>query len=86
MSKPDNPKLWLLVAFLVCSVCLVSGHQALGQATTGTISGTLQDVQGGTVAGATVYVRNLDTNFKRSLVTESHGRFRFPGLAVDHTN
>ena len=82
MSKPDNPKLWLLVAFLVCSVCLVSGHQALGQATTGTISGTLQDVQGGTVAGATVYVRNLDTNFKRSLLTESHGRFRFPGLAV----
>ncbi len=34
------------------------------------------------VAGATVNVRNLDTNLKRSLVTESDGRFRFPGLAI----
>jgi hypothetical protein len=34
------------------------------------------------VAGATVTVRNLDTNLKRSLVTESDGRFRFPGLAI----
>jgi hypothetical protein len=34
------------------------------------------------VAGATVNVRNLHTNLKRSLVTESDGRFRFPGLAI----
>jgi Carboxypeptidase regulatory-like domain len=66
----------------VCAVCLVSANQAFGQATTGTISGTVQDVQGHTVAGATVNVRNLDTNLKRWLLTESDGRFRFPGLAI----
>jgi hypothetical protein len=82
MSKPDNRKLWLVVAFLVCAVCLVSAHQAFGQATTGTISGTVQDVQGGMVAGATVAVRKLDTNLERSLVTEADGRFGFTGLAV----
>src|SRR5882762_7342298 len=82
MRKPDNRKLWLLVAFLVCSVCLVSGHQALCQASTGTISGTVQDVQGGMVPGATVNVRNLDTNIGRALATGEDGRFRFPGLPV----
>ena len=81
-SKPETRKFWLFAGFLVCAVCLVSAHQAFGQATTGTISGTVQDVQGGMVAGATVNVRNLDTNLKRSLVTESDGRFRFPGLAI----
>ncbi len=37
---------------------------------------------GGCRAGATVNVRNLDTNLKRSQVTESDGRFRFLGLAI----
>ena len=82
MSNPATRKLWLFAAFLVCVVCLVSAYQAFGQATTGTISGTVQDVQGGMIAGATVAVRNLDTNLERSLVTESDGRFAFPGLAV----
>ena len=66
MSKPETRKFWLVAAFLVCVVCLVSAHQAFGQATTGTISGTVQDVQGGMVAGAAVSMRNLDTNLKRS--------------------
>jgi len=34
------------------------------------------------IAGATVTVRSRDTNLKRSLVTESDGRFRFPALAI----
>jgi uncharacterized surface anchored protein len=78
MSTRENLKLWLLV----CAVCLATAHQAFGQATTGTISGTVQDAQGARVAGATVTVRKLDTNLERSLVTESDGRFRFPGLAI----
>jgi hypothetical protein len=46
------------------------------------ISGTVLDVQGGMIAGAMVTVCDLDTNLERSLVTESDGRFGFPGLAV----
>jgi hypothetical protein len=66
----------------VCAACFVTALEALGQATTGTISGTVQDVQGGLVAGANVTVRNLDTNLQRSLLTKADGRFRFPGLAI----
>lgn len=67
---------------LVCAVCLAGTQQAFSQATTGTIFGTVQDVQGATVPGATVTVRKLDTNLERSLATGSDGRFRFPGLAI----
>ena len=67
---------------MLCVGFLVIAYPALGQATTGTISGTVEDVRGGTVAGATVCVRNLDTSLKRSQVTESDGRFGFPGLGV----
>jgi hypothetical protein len=77
MSTENNPRLWLLV----CAVGLLS-HPALGQATTGTISGTVHDLQGAVIAGASVTVHKLDTNFVRSLVTESDGRFKFPGLAI----
>jgi carboxypeptidase family protein len=78
MSIRNNRKLWLPVY----AVCLLTSCQAFGQATTGTISGTVQDAHGATVVGATVTVRKLDTNFGRSLITESDGRFRFPALAI----
>jgi hypothetical protein len=82
MGKRETCKFWLFAAILVCTVCLVNVHQAFGQATAGTISGAVQDVQGGAVAGATVTVRNLDTNLERSQLTESNGRFRFLGLVI----
>ncbi|MGH9794061.1 MAG: carboxypeptidase regulatory-like domain-containing protein [Candidatus Acidiferrales bacterium] len=82
MCKRENRKLRLLAALLFYSVCLVSGHRAFGQATTGTIYGTVRDVRGGVIAGAAVAVRNLDTNLSRSLTTGEEGRFRFPGLPV----
>ena len=78
MSTRENLKSW----FLVCAVSLVTAHQAFGQATTGTISGTVQDLHGAAVAGAAVTVHKLDTNFERSLATAADGRFRFPGLAI----
>jgi len=71
-------KLWVLVGV----VCLVSANQVFAQATTGAISGTVHDIQGARVAGATVTVRKLDTNLERSVVSELDGRFRFPGLAI----
>jgi hypothetical protein len=80
--KLDTPEFGSFAALLVCVVCLTSVSLAFGQATTGTISGTVQDVQGGMVAGATVTVRNLDTNLGRSLTTGEDGRFRLPGLPV----
>lgn len=57
-------------------------YQTFSQTTTGTISGTVQDMHKGVVAGATVTVRKLDTNLERSLETGADGRFAFTGLAV----
>jgi hypothetical protein len=71
----------ILCAF-VCAVSLSVVPQAFSQVTSGTISGKVLDADGATVAGATVTVRKLDTNFERSISTESDGRFRFPGLAI----
>ena len=77
MRTRNHRRCWLLVC-----VYIVSLHQAFGQSTAGTISGTVLDAQGARVAGATVTVRKLDTNLQRSLVTESDGRFKFLGLAI----
>ncbi len=64
---------WLLLVF---------APVILGQATTGSISGTVADQTGATVPQASVSVRNLDTNATRTLATAEDGRFHFPGLAV----
>jgi len=53
----------------------------LGQATTGTISGTVTDGTA-TVPGAVVTVRDLDTNATHNMTTDGDGRFYFPGLPV----
>jgi hypothetical protein len=70
------------LSLVVCATCFLSGYDALGQSTTGTISGTVRDPSGAVAAGATVTVRKVDTNARHRVVTEADGRFRFVGLAV----
>ncbi len=50
---------------------------AQSQITTGVIQGTVSDQSGALVPGAGVEVRNLDTNFVRTLTTGDDGRFVF---------
>src|SRR6266404_4190591 len=45
------------------------------QITTGTIQGTVTDANGAIVPGASVEIRNLDTNLSRTLTTDEGGRF-----------
>ena len=45
------------------------------QVTTGTIQGTVGDANGAAVAGATVEIKNLDTNLSKTLTTDEGGRF-----------
>lgn len=45
------------------------------QITTGTIQGTVLDTNGGSVPGASVEIKNLDTNISRTLETDEGGRF-----------
>ncbi len=53
----------------------------IGQ-TTGSISGEVKDEKQAVISGATVNVRNVQTNQSRSAQTDSDGRYRFNGVAV----
>ncbi|MBS1839357.1 MAG: TonB-dependent receptor [Acidobacteria bacterium] len=55
---------------------------AFSQQTLGSINGTVTDSSGGIIAGATVKVRNLATNFERTSTTNSDGSFVIPELPI----
>ncbi len=62
----------MLIA-LACSLCL-SGF-AVAQTVTGTIKGTIVDVNGAIVVGASVEIVNTETGLKRSLMTTEDGSY-----------
>src|SRR5207237_7978949 len=72
-AKGFGISLLLVFAFAVPAL-------AQSQATTGTIQGDVNDANGAAVAGATVEIKNLDTNLTRTLTTDEGGRF--VGLAL----
>jgi uncharacterized protein YbjQ (UPF0145 family) len=82
MSELSILKKWASLVVVLCVLPLGAAPLAFGQATTGTISGTVVDQKAGTVPAATVTVRNLGTNATHSLTTLEDGRFNFPGLPV----
>jgi hypothetical protein len=51
------------------------------QFTTGSVQGDVLDERGGTVAEASVEIKNLDTNFSRTETTNADGHFQFLNLA-----
>jgi carboxypeptidase family protein len=50
--------------------------------TTGSISGTVNDEKGAVIPGATVIVRNIDTNETRTARTDDEGRYRVVNMPV----
>jgi outer membrane receptor protein involved in Fe transport len=71
-SRVKRCGLCLLVALLTAS-----GVWAQTQITTGVIQGSVQDESGAVLPGATVEVKNKETNLTKTLVTEENGRFVF---------
>ncbi len=65
-----------LFVMLVIALPIVSQTQI----TTGTIQGTVLDANGAIVPGASVEIRNLETNLSRTLTTDEGGRFVALGL------
>src|SRR5437879_2455210 len=63
----------------VLAFCLATASSVWGQSqiTAGTIQGEVTDEKGGLVPGATVEIKNLDTNFSRTETTGPDGRFTF---------
>jgi hypothetical protein len=67
-----------LIALFLCGVGLMA------QVESGKISGTVLDQSGAVITGASVTVRNLDTNAERRSVSSSTGAFNVPGLPPGH--
>jgi hypothetical protein len=60
---------------LFVTLTLALAVHAQTQITTGTIQGTVMDANGAIVPGASVEIKNLETNFSRTLTTDDGGRF-----------
>jgi hypothetical protein len=73
----------LLCGAILLALCVLFSSTTWGQAqfTTGSVQGDVVDEKGGTVPGATVEARNLDTNFIRTETTDNDGHFQFSSLA-----
>jgi hypothetical protein len=68
------------VAALVVSVLFLAAPRSVTAQAGAAIDGTVKDEQGAVLPGATVTIRNVETGFERSVVTESEGRYRFQAL------
>jgi hypothetical protein len=68
-----------VAVYLAVSMLLMFGTAIVAysqtQITTGTIEGTVTDENGAVVPGASVEIKNLDTNVGRTLTTDDTGRF-----------
>src|SRR6266699_4433932 len=73
----------LLYAFFVVALALGLASPGWGQSqiTAGTVQGDVLDEKGGSVAGATVEAKNLDTNFTQTDTANADGHFAFLSLA-----
>jgi hypothetical protein len=68
------------------ALTLACASSAWGQAqiTTATALGNVLDEKGGSVAGASIEAKNLDTNYLRSETSDADGHFTFLNLAPGH--
>ena len=66
---------------LAFGLCFASTMWGQAQITSGTVQGDVLDERGGSVAGASVEAKNLDTNFIQTETTNTDGHFAFLSLA-----
>ena len=66
---------------LAFGLCLASTAWGQAQITSGTVQGDVLDEKGGSVAGASVEAKNLDTNFTQTETANADGHFAFLSLA-----
>src|SRR5438445_9372977 len=73
----------LMASTLASAVAVMAalGGVAAAQGTTGSISGFVTDTTSAALPGATVTVRQVETDQKRVVVTDAAGRYRVQALA-----
>ena len=69
-----------LQAILVMFVCIFGATAMFGQTSNGTIAGTVTDVTGAVVSGASVTALSLQTGETRSAITSNIGAFRIDSI------
>ena len=70
---------WALLVLLL-GVLPIGDLQA--QVEKATLSGTVLDISGAVVVGATIQAKNLNTGIVNSAVTDGRGRYILPGMPV----
>src|SRR3990167_5382266 len=72
---------WCWVVWCAC-IGIFSCLLAQAQTTTATISGTVTDVTGAVLPGASVRSTNVETGISRATVADAAGRYRLPELPL----
>jgi len=75
----EGTKVFVFFAALFFMVCF--NANLFAQAGTSSITGTVTDVNGAAIPGATVTISDADTGFTRSVITGDDGKYSFPGIA-----
>jgi hypothetical protein len=79
MTSPAYRKIAIrILSIWVIGVVWLTGSTVLGQATSGTILGTVRDTTGAAIPGATVLVINVETNISSTWTTNDEGDFTAP--------
>src|SRR4051794_6966814 len=73
---------WLCRLAVAACVLAVQGGAFAAQRQTAVLEGTVQDSSGAVMAGATVTIRDPDTNLTRTAQTDSFGTFRLSDLPI----
>jgi hypothetical protein len=71
-AKRIRALLFVIVVGLITSVVFVQG-----QGTTGSLTGQITDPSGAAIAGATVTLTNIDTNYPQTVKTDTTGVYQF---------
>jgi len=74
----------ILAVFCTLVLVVFAGTALKAQDISGTITGTVLDGTGATVAGASVTITNTDKNTSQTKMTNEHGEFTAPNLLVGH--
>ncbi|HKQ51577.1 MAG TPA: TonB-dependent receptor, partial [Pyrinomonadaceae bacterium] len=70
-------RLLLVIAVVIFAFALAPTTLGQSQITTGVIQGTVTDPNGAVLPGATIEVKNLETNLTKNVTTDEDGRFSF---------
>ncbi len=71
---------WIRCLAACAAIVAFSAAAAAQTAATGTIEGVVTDTTGAVIPGATVVVKNVETNLSRELTTDETGRYRATAL------